>query len=256
VEQGQPDGLERPERPHRAERAERILDTAAALLIRWGYERVTIDDIASAADIGKGTIYLHWKTREALFQTLLLRETLAVWREIARRLRADPAEVLFSRMMRSLLLITMSRPIARALFTGDRELLGKLTRTGAGRALGSRRLLAAEAFLAPRRRQGLLRSDGDLLAQGYALQATVSGFFLIEGTSGGTAEDERPLSLEARAAALAETVRRAFEPADPPPTAALHAIARDMIEEMEHLCTACEQQMRALSRHSPEPPGT
>jgi AcrR family transcriptional regulator len=33
----------------------------------YGYKRVTIDDLAAGAGIGKSTIYLHWKTREALF---------------------------------------------------------------------------------------------------------------------------------------------------------------------------------------------
>ncbi|WP_234322969.1 helix-turn-helix domain-containing protein, partial [Streptomyces sp. NRRL S-350] len=51
----------------RQERAERILDTTAELLEQHGYRRVTIDDVASRAGIGKGTVYLHWKTREALF---------------------------------------------------------------------------------------------------------------------------------------------------------------------------------------------
>jgi AcrR family transcriptional regulator len=46
----------------RQARAARILDATAELLLRHGYRRVTIDDIARHADIGKGTVYLHWKT--------------------------------------------------------------------------------------------------------------------------------------------------------------------------------------------------
>ncbi|MGW2198666.1 helix-turn-helix domain-containing protein, partial [Streptosporangium sp. NPDC001682] len=40
-------------------RADRILDAAAELLVRLGYRKVTIDDIARLAGIGKGTVYLH-----------------------------------------------------------------------------------------------------------------------------------------------------------------------------------------------------
>ena len=40
-------------------RADRILDTARELLLLWGYRRVTIDELARRAGVGKGTIYLH-----------------------------------------------------------------------------------------------------------------------------------------------------------------------------------------------------
>ena len=52
------------ERSKRQVRAERILDAAATLVERWGYHKTTIDDIAKQAGVAKGTIYLHWKTRD------------------------------------------------------------------------------------------------------------------------------------------------------------------------------------------------
>ena len=45
-------------------------DAATALILRWGYNKTTIDDIARQAGVGKGTVYLHWNTREELFATL------------------------------------------------------------------------------------------------------------------------------------------------------------------------------------------
>ena len=57
-------------------RLDRVLDAAADLLVRWGYQRVTIDDVARHAGIGKGTVYLHFRTKEALFLTVLLRLSL------------------------------------------------------------------------------------------------------------------------------------------------------------------------------------
>ena len=41
-------------------REERLLDVATTLLVRWGYRKTTIDDVAREAGVGKGTIYLHW----------------------------------------------------------------------------------------------------------------------------------------------------------------------------------------------------
>ena len=41
-----------------------ILDATDRLLARYGYRKMTVEDIASEAHIGKGTIYLHFASKE------------------------------------------------------------------------------------------------------------------------------------------------------------------------------------------------
>jgi AcrR family transcriptional regulator len=43
-----------------------ILDAADRLLARYGYKRMTMDDIAQEVGIGKGTIYLHFGSKEEI----------------------------------------------------------------------------------------------------------------------------------------------------------------------------------------------
>lgn len=43
---------------------EAILDAAGRLLERYGYKKMTVEDIAHEAEIGKGSVYLHFKSKE------------------------------------------------------------------------------------------------------------------------------------------------------------------------------------------------
>ncbi|MCK2220053.1 TetR/AcrR family transcriptional regulator [Actinomadura sp. ATCC 31491] len=105
------------------ERAHRILDAAAELIARWGYDKTTIDDVARRAGVAKGTIYLHWRTRDQLFGALLRRERVRLLEEV-KATRPATLHELFGRFVRT----TLSRPLLRAVLLGDDEVLGKLTR--------------------------------------------------------------------------------------------------------------------------------
>jgi len=48
----------------RVEVRERILDAAEELLGRYGYRKMTIDDLASTAGMSKGAVYLHFESKE------------------------------------------------------------------------------------------------------------------------------------------------------------------------------------------------
>ncbi|GAB2911161.1 TetR/AcrR family transcriptional regulator [Nonomuraea fastidiosa] len=111
----------------RLERAHRILDAATELILKWGYDKTTIDDVAQRAGVAKGTIYLHWKTRDELFTALLRRERVHTVAELREREPecgfTTPGE-LFGRFALTLL----GRPLMRAMLRGDSEVLGKLAR--------------------------------------------------------------------------------------------------------------------------------
>ncbi|MEM9454392.1 MAG: helix-turn-helix domain-containing protein [Myxococcota bacterium] len=56
------------------QREQRILDVAVELFLRHGYDKTTIAEIARAAGIGKGSVYLHFRNKEELLDMLFLRE--------------------------------------------------------------------------------------------------------------------------------------------------------------------------------------
>jgi AcrR family transcriptional regulator len=54
-----------------AERREAIVEAALDEFIARGYAATRLDDVAQRAGVAKGTIYLHFKDKEALFQELI-----------------------------------------------------------------------------------------------------------------------------------------------------------------------------------------
>jgi AcrR family transcriptional regulator len=224
-----------------SEREEQILAVAGELLLKWGYKRVTMEDIARYADIGKGTIYLHWKSRDALFQTLLLREVLEIWRTLMEQIRLNPTEIRYSRLMRAMMLFGTQRLLARALFSGDTEILGKLAGSG-NRQLQAQQMIASHQFVAHLRDYGLLRNDDPIPQQIYMLRGALTGFFLLDPTL----LEKDGLSLEQRADVLAQTIERLFEPPELPTDEELAKTAATMLPWMETLCSEYERIIRGF----------
>src|SRR3954466_15890884 len=54
-----------------AERRGAIIDAAMDEFIARGFAATRLDDVAKPAGVAKGTIYLHFKDKEALFQELI-----------------------------------------------------------------------------------------------------------------------------------------------------------------------------------------
>ena len=141
----------------RQERAERILDAAAELYQRHGYKRVTIDDIAERAEIGKGTIYLHWKNRQALSMAVMEREFLNGLDELMDFIRKDPQEALLHRITYNMFLGVMKRPLLHALYTSDWETLGKMLKSELGGKFKNQMSMASNGYLPLLVESGLIR---------------------------------------------------------------------------------------------------
>lgn len=59
------------ESPNPARQA--IVDAAEELFARYGFRKTSIDDIARAARVGKGSVYLHFSSKEELFAEIVRR---------------------------------------------------------------------------------------------------------------------------------------------------------------------------------------
>jgi len=53
------------------ERRQEILEAAMTLFSQKGFERTTVDEIASSANVGKGTVYLYFDNKEQIFLAII-----------------------------------------------------------------------------------------------------------------------------------------------------------------------------------------
>ena len=207
------------------ERADRILDAAGELLLRMGYRKVAVDDIARAVGIGKGTVYLHWRNKELLFQALLMRESADLTDELLATIKADPAMILPHRMIPGSFLITHRRPLVMAVLRGNAEMFGSLGDVALKKQQDQLGVRFEEVML----RYGLIRADVPHLS--YALHAATLGFYM-----GDTLSDEfEGIPLQEKANVLAHLIRTAFEPPGEPDPAAVATVAAELSSALEEL---------------------
>lgn len=211
------------------ERADKILDVAGELLLRMGYRKVAIDDIARAVGIGKGTVYLHWRTKERLFQALMMRESAELTEEILHGLKADAAGILPHRFIPASFVATSRSPLMMAMLKGNADLLG---------SLGDAALQAQQAAVVERldelmRERRLVRTDVPNLT--YALRATATGFYFVDSL---VPENVEEIALDAKAAAMAHVIKAAFEPPGDPDPEAVAAIAAELITALEGIVSS------------------
>jgi AcrR family transcriptional regulator len=196
------------------ERAQRILDAAAELILRWGYDKTTVDDIAQKAGVAKGTIYLHWKTREELFEALLRRESLELGRDFRQRITQDPAGATLRGIYTHAALALLRRPLLKAVLLGDHEVIGRMARSEQNQSFYASRWAGFTIYLDFLRSHNIIRTDISIQEQAYAVTAIFVGYFLTAPLISA----DRRLPDETIANLIGDTIHRTLEtPREVPP---------------------------------------
>ena len=200
------------ERSKREERADRILDAAGELMLRWGYNKTTIDDIARYAGVAKGTIYLHWKTREDLFTALMKREYIRLSEDLKQRIASDPDGGTLRGITKHSMLATLKNPLMKAVILRDTDLLGEwLHKEQEDSVTFSQQIDQSFALFEFFRARGVVRDDIDVRKQVYMLDSITLGFLVMEPYM----PDDFKYSDEEIAEMTADVVERTFAPSPP-----------------------------------------
>ena len=188
-------------------REERILDAAITLLMRWGYRKTTIDDVAREAGVGKGTIYLHWKDKTALFTAAIWRASQQVTCEAKQRIAADPEGGRFHRLWTHGMLAILANPLLAALMTGKTDIFQGLVETLSpelrGQIIGN-----AGEYMVQLQHAGLIRTDLSVPVMTFLMSALKLGLI----TASELMDSEHTPTAEELTEALSDLMRRWLEP--------------------------------------------
>src|SRR5205807_8946438 len=180
-------------------------------MLRWGYNKTTIDDIARLAGVAKGTIYLHWKTREDLFLALMRREYVRLVEDIQQRIASDPEGGTLQGITKHSMLATMKSPLMKAVLLRDTDLLGEWMRNEYASASFSQQIAQSLALIEHLRSRGVVRDDIDIRKQVFMLDAISMGFLVIDQYM----PDDFKYSDEEVVEMTAESIKRTFAPSSP-----------------------------------------
>jgi AcrR family transcriptional regulator len=107
-----------------SEREQRILDAAESIIVRYGYDKTTMNDIANAAGVTRAIAYIHFKNKDALFEALLYRATQRYMQAWLDDFETIPRAGTISGAFRSALYAVNRSPFLSAMMKQDQRVFG------------------------------------------------------------------------------------------------------------------------------------
>jgi len=185
------------------DRPTRILNAASRLIVHYGFDKTTMEDIAREAGVSKGSLYLVWSSKDQLFEALLGHEMRRLLLDLRSRIEQDPNGGQIANQYQHTLLALQNNPLICALYTCDSRVLGDFVRRQDVSRYTDRLLLGRDS-VKQMQAAGLLRDDLRPEAITYLFSMIALGFMNV-GTI--VPESEAP-PLAETAAAVSALVER------------------------------------------------
>ncbi len=161
------------------ERAKRILDAASRLIVHYGFDKTTMDDIAREAGVSKGALYLHWSSKDDLFTALIWRTSWAYINEWLEAVLAHPEGGRLGTMLKLASLLLRKNPLMSALYARDLRVVGDYLRRSDPQ-LQQNRFIVGQEFMRQMQLAGLVRADLDMKVLSYITASLGHGLSKID----------------------------------------------------------------------------
>ena len=190
------------------ERQRRILEAAAKLFAYYGYDKTTVSDIAEEAGISKGAVYLHYKSKEALFDGLIIYEGMKMLDLLIQRVDADPDAGSIFALYQHAIVATYDSPLILALMRRDSKVLGDMARRMKEGQFAADGIVIRHELVTQLQEANVIRKDLDANVISYVLAIVKSGFLIIGEFV--PASDAPPLDVVGRT--VGEVLERGLAP--------------------------------------------
>lgn len=211
-----------------AERATRILDAAEKLIVRYGFDKTTVSDIAAEAGISKGAVYLHYRSKDDILHALILRESERTVVDMLARLEADPQSGTLFSLYHHGIMVSIQRPLLHALLTRNSRVLGDYTRRLNTTPIGAEGAIFQREMVEQLQAANVIRRDLDAAVISAVLAVIRSGFLSIHDTQ---AANDFP-SLETVGQTVGLLLETALAPAGGADVEAGRAVMRQIMEQL------------------------
>jgi hypothetical protein len=168
------------------------------------------------------------------------REKAMLAEDLKQRVAADPEGATLRGLLKHSALALTKRPLLKAVFLRDMDVLGKLAHSEHSTAAYAERLAGFKTYLEVLREHNLVRTDMSLRTQVYLLGALFAGFFLVAPLM----PHEFMLPDEELAELLAETVHCTLEPAHAAPADALQTASHAFMQYVNRTTALAEEQFQ------------
>ncbi len=187
-----------------------ILDASTELFIKYGYDKTTVAEIAKNTGISKGAIYLHFNSKEQLFESLLFREIARHNMRWFAMVEKDPEGGLLSGMYKNQLKALSGSKLMTAIFKKDSLVLGSyVKKKNSFFRTDNNRTMRAD-FVKMMQEAGAIRKDADPVITAHIMD--MIGFSLVSMNEFKASEDIPPINDVING--IADFIDRALTPED------------------------------------------
>ena len=192
------------------DRREQILSAAAELIIRQGYDKTSMVDVAEEVGISRGTVYLYFANKERLFEALILHESTLYVEAWLEYIESNESVASMGAIYRAVLHAVNSRPFMAALMKRDRRIAGSYFRKPNTLFRSLEAVSPWGNLLSTLQEVGTVRQDIDPMVMTHVMELLSYGLVTVDEYKPASASPSFDVTIEA----IAQMLDCVLTPAD------------------------------------------